>query len=151
MAMIGGSVEVSENESHSGSGLALALYEARKAASSTLLSNLDPVAKLAELPRLSEPGMEAAKTATIAGLKKARLDLLRGLADDANLLGPVLIDYIQAHAEVSLAGVVATVETSASLGRAPDPLTPNAPIKGPLSPVSLPVTGDDGATILGVQ
>lgn len=151
MAMIGGSVTVADDETETGTGLALALYLARKAASADTLAKLDPTTVLAQLPKLNEPGQESAKAATIDGLKNARLDLLRGLAADANVLGPTVVAYIQANAEVSLTSVVATVGTSAVVGRMSNPVAPDVDIQGPSAPVALPVTGPAGVTKLGVQ
>lgn len=48
-----------------------------------------------------------------------------------------------------LSGVSATVSANTSVGRVPDPAAAGAPIDGPATPVTLPVT-KGGATKLGL-
>ncbi|MCU0655807.1 MAG: hypothetical protein MUF64_11160 [Polyangiaceae bacterium] len=72
----------------------------------------------------------------------------REWAKQANELGPPLVTYLQEHARVPLANVVATVSTSTSTGRTPNPNDPNTAIQGPSAAVELPVTGTAGAVEL---
>ncbi len=150
--MLGGTVTVNEDETHAGSGLALALYLGRKPTLADALASLDPEPMLAPLrPDIDKADNAEKKAKMLVGLKDARLAVLRGLADDCNAFGPAIVGYIQAHAEVSLAGVTAAIETSVSVGRLPAPVVPLAPIEGPEELVALPVTGESGATALGVK
>jgi hypothetical protein len=145
MAMIGGSVTVNDDETESGTGLALALYLALK------------TAHAADLPQLSVLGAPPYTTlpadkrpAAEQSIKDARLKQLRGYAVDATALGTATVTYLQAHAEVSLASVVATVSTSASVGVLPTVIAAGQPIGPPGADVGLPVTGAGGGTTLGL-
>lgn len=142
--MIGGSVTVADDETHTGTGLALAIFEAKKKAGEEQLTPLSEESTRASMPA----GLSAAQQAERVSLAaKTRLGILRGWATDASALGPALVGYIAAHAEVSLAGVSATVSPQASVGRAPDPLEAGAPIQGPEAAVALPVTKGSGTKL----
>ena len=146
MAMTGGPVTVADDETHAGSGLALALYLAKMVAGAAQLEPLSEASTRANMPAGLTAEQEAERLSLAA---TSRLSILRGWASEANALGPALVDYLKAHAEVSLSGVVATVATEASVGRVPDPAAAGAPIDGPATPVTLPVT-KGGATRLGL-
>jgi hypothetical protein len=158
--MTAGSVTVNDNETHSGTGMALAIYEALKTAHASELP--DPDAGAFPPPDLPEGTSDAdreeaeAKTAATnaqmrANKVAARVRMLRRDAADATAIATAVVAHIQANAVVSLSSVVATVSPSASVGRTPDPNDPGAAIQGPLLEVQLPVTGAAGATTLGVQ
>jgi hypothetical protein len=135
MTMTGGSVTVNNDESHTGSGLALAAYVALKAQYAADLPVIDP-----------------AEPAFTKGIKQeSRLARLRDLAKQANALGPAFVAYLQANATVSLANVKAKVDTATSVGRLPPTFISGDPIDAPSEDVELPVTGDAGATTLALQ
>lgn len=144
--MIGGSVTVNDDETESGSGLSLALYLALKAAH---LAELPSLAVVDAAPFTTLPA-DARETAR-QSIRDARLTQLRGYAKDAQAMGVTVVAYLQAHAEVSLASVVATVSTSASVGVLPASLTPGLAIDPPGAAVGLPVTGAGAVTVLGVS
>lgn len=76
------------------------------------------------------------------------LSVVRGWATMSNDLGQAIIGYLTSEATVSLVGVVATIETTASAGQLPDPVAPGAPLAPPAAPVALPVSGAAGSTVL---
>jgi hypothetical protein len=146
MAMIGGSVTVNDDETESGTGLALALYLALKTAHAADLPSLAVV----DAPPFATLPADARETAR-QSIRDARVKQLRGYAVDATALGTATVAYLQAHAEVSLASVVATVSTSAHVGVLPASLVVGTPIDPPGSPVDLPVTGAGGSASLGLS
>lgn len=163
MSMTPGSVTVNDNESHTGDGLALALYLATKAAHKHELAN--PAAfdepPWTNPPPLPETASEEVKNSILSAKAKSlvkmkedavkmRLDTLRRWALDATVIGATVVTYLQAHAVVSLADVKATVDTVASVGRLPATSNPGDPIDGPAAPVDLPVTGAAAATTLAL-
>jgi hypothetical protein len=126
MAMNGGFVTVKDDESHVGTGLALAMYEALKA---TL--DLPPVPKLGD----TAPPCSKERPVTqfdIDLLREQRLRLLRRTAAQAAALGVATVQYMKAHAVV--------VVTNESLGRLPANVKAGEAIQGPASPVTLKVS-----------
>jgi hypothetical protein len=126
MAMTGGFVTVKDDESHQGTGLALAMYEALKG---TL--ELPPVPKLGD----TSPPYSAARPviqADIDLVREQRVKLLRRTAAEAAALGMATVQYLKAHAVV--------VVTNESLGRLPSNVAAGQPIQGPASPVTLKVS-----------
>jgi hypothetical protein len=105
-------------------------------------------AALAQLPPLPQVGGTAppyrpeapATTADRALALKARQLLFEDKARDANAIAPILIAYLKANAEVDLSPVTAKVE-NVSVGRTPNPLAADTPIRAPQSPVYLPLAG----------
>lgn len=148
MSMTPGSVTVNDDETVTGTGMARALYDGLASVGAPDLAAI--TASMTGSPDF--PGWKAEVKAQVTTEEKAaRLALRRSWAKQANALGPAIVTYVQAHATVSLVDVKATVSTSASVGRLPATLTPGDPIDAPSSAVGLPVTGDGGATELGVQ
>lgn len=120
MALVGGSVTVNNDQSYSGSGLALAIFEARRA---WLIANVFP-----DWDPNGSPPSDVYTPATWAATANAtRLAMLHGAADFANLLAPPIVDHIKANAEVTV-----TVSTSdGGLQRTPDPNDPNTNTQAP--------------------
>jgi hypothetical protein len=159
MAMQGGSVIVNDDESVSGGGLARAIFNHLATLHAAELSgiNTDYNTMLAEI----NAGQHGATTEEIKQTMRpsfdataqaaARLRLLRKWATTANDIGPPLVAYIQAEASIPLANVKATVSTSTSTGRTPNPNDPDTAIQGPASAVDLPVTGSGGASSLRIE
>jgi hypothetical protein len=73
----------------------------------------------------------------------ARKALFEDKARDANAIAPVLVAYLTANAELRLSGVLAKIE-NVSVGRTPNLLAADTPIKPPTSAVFLPVEGQGG-------
>jgi len=126
MAMEGGFVTVKDDESHEGTGLALAMYDALKA---TL--------ELPAVPKLGDttPPYSAARPvmqADIDLVREQRVKLLRRTAAQAAAMGVATVAYLQAHAVV--------VVTNQSLGRLPANVKAGEAIQGPTSPVTLKVS-----------
>lgn len=156
MSMTGGSASVADDdpETETLSGLAGAIYTSLKASNAAsynaAMAAFDEAIAMAR-PHMVPADLEAARVKMRADKKQASVALKRLWAKQANELGPPIVAYIQANAVVSLANVKATVDTSTSVGKLPATLTPGDPIDAPSENVELPVTGQDGATALGVQ
>lgn len=153
MSMIGGSASVADDdpETETLSGLAGAIYTSLKASNAAqytfaMQSFDDAIA----LPRSHVPPaeLEVMRDKMRADKKQASVALKRLWAKQANELGPPIVAYLQAAARVPLANVVATIDTSTSTGRLPNPVTPGDPIDAPSEAVELPVTGEAGAVEL---
>jgi hypothetical protein len=126
MAMEAGSVEVLDDETHKGNGLALALYEAD---AGTL--------ELPEVPSVGETGRpyrveRPATQADVEQVRAGRLRALREVARRANAYAGAMVGYVRDHAEV--------IVTEQRLGRVPAPAEPGKMIDPPPRPVSLRVT-----------
>lgn len=152
MSMTPGSVTVNDDESHTGSGAALAVYEALKAAHAP---DMPSTAPYDAFPWVDDGDKKATMTpanrqAALDGVKAARVKMLRRDAGDATAIGATMVAYIQANARVPLANVKATVSDATSVGKLPATLTPGDPIDPPDPAVDLPVTGDAGATELPI-
>lgn len=147
MAMEGGQVAVTDDETVSGGGLARAIYN-KKATSgaATLAAISDAYASSLATEGLSQQERES----LVAQRDSSRLSLLRSWAAEANDLGAAIVDYLKDNATVSLATVKATVGTSTSVGRTPNPNNGDVPIEPPSAAVDLPVTGAGGATVLAL-
>lgn len=92
MSMVAGSVTVADDESRSGSGMALAIYDADFA---TL--TLPPVPTLGS----TIPPWNATfpvSPSDVAQAKKGRLGILKERARQANAYASAVVSYIQAHA-----------------------------------------------------
>lgn len=98
MSMVAGSVTVADDESRTGSGMAVAIYDARAARYATLLTG--PGFTPPSLGQTSPPFALArpATQADIDQVKAQRLALLRGVALDATADAYAIVSYIQAHA-----------------------------------------------------
>lgn len=92
MSMVAGSVSVADDESRTGSGMALAIYDADFA---TL--TLPPVPTLGSTtaPWNSTFPVSASD---VAAAKKARLGVLKERARQANAYASAVVSYVQAHA-----------------------------------------------------
>lgn len=151
--MQGGNVTIDDDEIINGSGLARAIFDRISARHADQLAKIDAAydSSIAAAADLSPEARNAVVASLNDNKKAARLNLLRYWADTANDIGPPIVAYIQAEASVSLVNVKATVSTSTSTGRTPNPNNPDTAIQGPASAVELPVTGDGGATALGIN
>jgi hypothetical protein len=118
-----------------GSGLALVLAQATIASALAELVALPVVGSTAPPYRPERPATQTDVGHAIA----ARLLLFRDKARDANAIGPALVSYLIANAQVVMANVSAQV--TESLGAVPSPNTPGTAITPPPSPVSLPLAG----------
>ena len=127
---------IADDGSHSGSGLALALYLAIHAQKNAQVTAIVDAFNnsMADAPDEVRAQLAAQRDEQTAAL-------LRSWAQEANILGPAIVDYLKANAVVSLTGAVATLDTTTSAGRLPALLTPGDPIDPPAADVSLPVTG----------
>lgn len=138
MSLEGGAVVVADDESVTGSGLALAIYQQTAAQNAGQLAAISS----AFATSINDPATPDASKAALAGQRdQQRLDLIRSWARTANTLGPAIVDYLKANAVVSLTGVVATVSTGTSVGTVPNPVVAGDPIDPPATAVDLPVTG----------
>lgn len=147
MAMDGGQVSISNSEVVSGEGLARAIYNLKALAGASQLTAISD----AYASSLQTEGISQQERTTLEAQRdSSRLALLRSWADEANVLGPAIVDYLKANATVSIASVKATVSTSTSVGRTPNPNNGDVPIEPPTIAVDLPVTGTGGATTLAL-
>lgn len=153
MSMIGGNVLVADDEAETEtiSGLAGAIYTSLKTSNAAylaqVLQNFDDALARPQ-PQMSAEQLAKYRDDIRLQKKAASVGIKRYWAKQANELGPPIVAYIQAEARIPLANVVATVSTSTSTGRTPNPNDPNTAIQGPASAVELPVTGDAGAVEL---
>ncbi len=156
MALVGGKVTVNDAGNFGGTGLALVMFLAFKKQDDEKAIEEGRAAKfeeqLAALAKLF-PGEDrrAVRQKRIDSLKQGTVDAVirtrKGWADQVNVLAPSIVAYVQANAEISLSGVVATLDAATSAGRVPDPADPGAPLLPPAAPVALPVTGEAGAVL----
>jgi hypothetical protein len=149
--MQGGRVNVGEDGAVQGTGLAMAVFEsfvAQDSAQATQRAkDLEESIRVAKATYPPGPAQRAAiKTATDTQ-RAAQLFLLRSWAGLASAIGPAVVGYVKANAEVSLADVNATIGTATSAGLVPDPAAPGAPLAPPPAAVSLPVTGPLGTLL----
>jgi hypothetical protein len=122
-----------------GSGLAL---EWASATINAALATLPP------LPRIGDTTPPYRPEHPVSALDRqhainARKALFEDKARDANAIAPVLVAYLTANAELRLSGVLAKVD-NVSVGRTPNPLAADTPIRPPTSAVFLPVEGLGG-------
>lgn len=148
MSMTGGTVTIDDEEAVSGGGMARAIYDGLAASNAADLEAI--TSSMTGSPDF-DGWKEEVQNKVEQEEKTARLALRRQWAKQANALGPAIVAYIQAEARVSLIDVKATVSTSTSTGRLPASLTPGDAIDAPSAAVDLPVTGDGGATEIGVE
>lgn len=122
MSMAAGSVSVANDGTVTGSGLALARYNARIAAPSMVaflaMQTTDP---------LASNYVPAA----------AKITMMRGVAESATADAAADVAYITTNAAVSATASV----TNQSLGALPETLTAGQPIAPPAAPVAVPVAG----------
>ncbi len=139
MSLDGGTAEVvvdgNGQPSVTGSGLALVWAQATVAAALAELPPLPDVGSTAAPYRAERPATQSDRDRAIA----ARLLLFQDKARDANAIGPALVSYLIANAQVSMANVSA--EVTVSVGEVPTPNTPGTAITPPASAVSLPLAG----------
>lgn len=137
MSLDGGFVTVADDESVTGSGLALAIYQQTASLNAGQLAAISS----AFATTIEDPATpEEVKASLAAQRDQQRLDLLRTWARTANTLGPAIVDYLKANASITVAAT-ATIETGTSTGRLPPVLATGVDIWGPASAVILPVTG----------
>lgn len=156
MSMIGGSATVSQTIEPDGSftevetlsGLAGAIYTNTKAtnlaAYNELMAQMDAAIAL---PRehLSPAELAGVRTQLRASKAQASLAMKQGWAKQANELGPPIVAYLQANAELVTTNLRARVTTSTSVGRTPDPNDPNTSIQPPAADVDLAAVAVGGA------
>jgi hypothetical protein len=134
--MVGGSVSVTldpgGNPVFVGSGLALAWARATVNAA---LAQLPPIPNVGDTSPPYRPEAPVTPADREISLKARRL-LIEDKARDANVIGPMLVAYLQANAAVDLDPGRARVDGQ-SVGRLPD----GTPIQPPAAPVLLPLTG----------
>jgi hypothetical protein len=148
MAMEGGTVHVRDDATITGSGLARHIVESIKpGVAAEIEAKYQAVFATPTFQALDPSVQDTVRAEKTTAL----LSSLRWWASIANGLAPALVTYLQQHAAVSIAGVVATVDTTTSLGRTPTPNDPDEPIVPPSEAVELPVTGALGATTLALQ
>jgi len=94
MAMEAGSIEVFDDETHHGSGLALALYEAD--AGTLELPEVPSVGDTGRPYRVERPATQA----DIEQVRAGRLRALREVARRANAYAGAIVGHMQEHAEV---------------------------------------------------
>lgn len=161
MALVGGSVTVQSVQGFTinatGEGLAWDLFQAIVAAKKQAAfgglyqaekQNIESIQKLAEKKQMKQEEADERIDQIASVFRSARIDAAQSWAQDATIYGATIVTYLQAHAEVPLAGVAATVAAAQSLGSTPTPNDPGAPLVGPAAPVALPVTGEAGAVVL---
>lgn len=125
MALDGGSVTVHTDGSHSGTGLALDLFNA-------LRGTVDP---LLVDPTTPQYGMDLADWQAIVKRIKD------GFAGLANAFGPAIVGHFVAHAEVAVTTTIGTGGGFNALQRLPPAFVAGDPTVAPASPVALSGTG----------
>jgi len=94
MAMEAGSIEVLDDETHQGSGLALALYEAD--AGTLELPKVPSVGETGRPYRVERPATQA----DVEQVRAGRLRALREVARRANAYAGAIAGFLKAQAEV---------------------------------------------------
>lgn len=139
MSLDAGTVSVADDETPTGSGMALALY-----------TSMVTFITLPTLPALGATAApySAARPATQTDINNAqagRLTALRGVAAQANGIATGLVPYVTANAEVHVGSMAAHV-TNESLGRTPNPNAADRAIEPPSYPVDIPLAGTGTVT-----
>jgi hypothetical protein len=125
MSLSAGSVSVASNDVATGSGLALAMYQADVATR--------PLPTVPTLGSTAAPWTTArpVSQADVDGVKAARLATLQEASRLATAWAGAIVAHITANGHAVVSGV--------SVGRTPDPNDPDTPIAAPASPVELPI------------
>lgn len=127
--MIAGSVTVASDETHTGTGLALARYEADKA--SMVAAGMLPSLPLLAATTAPYSTARPVEQTDIDLTKAGRLAVLREAARRATASAAADVAYLQANASARV--------TTEVLGRTPDPNDPGADIQPPAAPVDIPI------------
>lgn len=127
MALSAGTVAVADDESSSGSGWAKALYDA------------DATTFAATLPDPNAPpaGFTVESWAPIA--RSIRLAALRERARQANAYAAANVSHVTGNAVVNPGTLAAKIVAGTSLGRTPNPNTPDTSLQGLTIDVEVPV------------
>ncbi len=147
MTLAAGSVAISALDgsggttSRTGSGLALAMFDALVIAKAAQTTPVPPPAPTLHSTTAPYSAGRPATTVDIANANHGRLLYFQDLAGTCNGIAS-LIPYIVANAVVST-GTLAAHVTIQQLGRTPSPVDPSGdePILSPVLPVDIPLTG----------
>jgi hypothetical protein len=131
MALVAGTVTVADDETATGSGLALALYTAQAASLAAVLPTVPVLGDTAFPYSAARP----VNTADIDGMKAARLIALRETARSSTALAAGFVPYFASNAKARVGAGAA----GDGLQTTPNPNDPATATKGPAADVLIPL------------